>query len=144
MFLLLNLNKQMLADIAMTINLLLTILTTCKLTDNPVGIYLFRVNNGNSTPMTEICSKLTIKPPERRSLTSFWCLYCLLPTDFRCCSVFLGVEIWHIQFGDTTIWNFSQKQLLSYVLQIARKTVSKTPARWVLGNLRNFFRPAIF
>ena len=32
---------------------------------NPVGIYLFKVNIGN-TRMCEICSKLTIKTLERR------------------------------------------------------------------------------
>ena len=36
---------------------------------NPVGSYLFKVNNG-STRMCEMCSKLTIKT------TSFWCIYC--------------------------------------------------------------------
>ena len=30
------------------------------------GIYLFKVNNGNTKTMCEICSKLTIKTPERR------------------------------------------------------------------------------
>ena len=32
----------------------------------PVNIYLFSVNNTNSRKMCEICSKLTIKTPERR------------------------------------------------------------------------------
>ena len=30
------------------------------------GIYLFKVNNGNTKTMREICSKLTIKTPEPR------------------------------------------------------------------------------
>ena len=38
----------------------------------PAGIYLLKVNNRNSRTRCEICSKLTIKTPER----SFWCLYC--------------------------------------------------------------------
>ena len=33
---------------------------------NPAGIYLFKVNNRNTRTMGEICSKLTIKIPERR------------------------------------------------------------------------------
>ena len=33
---------------------------------NPVGIYLSKVNNGNTKTMCEICSKLTIKTPEQR------------------------------------------------------------------------------
>ena len=33
---------------------------------NPADIYLFKVNNGKIKTMGEICSKLTIKTPERR------------------------------------------------------------------------------
>ena len=32
----------------------------------PVGNYMFKVNNRNPRLMCEICSKLTIKTPERR------------------------------------------------------------------------------
>ena len=32
----------------------------------PVGIYLLKGNNGNTKTRSEICSKLTIKIPERR------------------------------------------------------------------------------
>ena len=31
----------------------------------PVSIYLFKVNNRNTRKMCEICSKLTIRTPER-------------------------------------------------------------------------------
>ena len=43
----------------------------------PAGIYLFKVNNRNTRTRCEICSKLTIKIPERRywQLASFWYLY---------------------------------------------------------------------
>ena len=40
----------------------------------PVGIHLLKVNNRNTKTRCEICSKLTIKTPERRQ-ASFWCLY---------------------------------------------------------------------
>ena len=33
---------------------------------NPVKIYLFKLNNRNTRKRCEICSKLTIKTPERR------------------------------------------------------------------------------
>ena len=33
---------------------------------NPNGIYLFKANNGNIGTLYKICSKLTIKIPERR------------------------------------------------------------------------------
>ena len=35
---------------------------------NPVGIYLLKVNNRDTKTRCEICSKLTIKAPERRHL----------------------------------------------------------------------------
>ena len=35
---------------------------------NPVNIYLFKVNNKNIRKRFEICSKLTIKKPERSQL----------------------------------------------------------------------------
>ena len=35
----------------------------------PAGIYLLKANNGNNRARCEICSKLTIKIPERRQ----WC-----------------------------------------------------------------------
>ena len=33
---------------------------------NPAGIYMFEVNNRNTRTMCEICSRLTIKTPQRR------------------------------------------------------------------------------
>ena len=33
---------------------------------HPAGNYMFKVNNRNTRTMCEICSKLTIKTPERR------------------------------------------------------------------------------
>ena len=36
-----------------------------KLTYHPAGIYLLKVNNRNTRKRCEICSKLTIKTPER-------------------------------------------------------------------------------
>ena len=33
---------------------------------SPVGDYIFKVNNRNSRSRCKICSKLTIKTPERR------------------------------------------------------------------------------
>ena len=39
---------------------------TKRIKKNPFGIYLLKVCNGNTRSMCEICSKLTIKTPERR------------------------------------------------------------------------------
>ena len=44
------------------------VLTTHKITHMlyPANIYLFKVNNRNTRKRCEICSKLTIKTPEKR------------------------------------------------------------------------------
>ena len=44
-----------------------------KINDIPAGNYMFKVNNKNTRTRREICSKLTIKIPERRQ-ASFWYL----------------------------------------------------------------------
>ena len=48
-----------------------------KLSSNPypTNIYLFKVNSRITRKRYEICSKLTIKKPERRHLMSLWCFY---------------------------------------------------------------------
>ena len=43
--------------------------------ENSVGHCKNEVNNRNTRTNREICSKLTIKTPERRQAL-FWCLYC--------------------------------------------------------------------
>ena len=61
------------------------------------GIYLFKVNNGSIRTIYEICSKLTIKTPERRGVIEFvlvslslilnrfhtllWCFHCWFGTS---------------------------------------------------------------
>ena len=49
-----------------------------KFVSYPASIYMLKVNNRNTRTRCEICSKLTIKTPERRHwhhwrLGSFWC-----------------------------------------------------------------------
>ena len=39
---------------------------SCNINKYPVGIYLLKVNNRNTRTRSAICSKLTIKTPERR------------------------------------------------------------------------------
>ena len=36
--------------------------------NSPANIYMFKVNNRNTTKRCEICPKLTIKTPEQRQL----------------------------------------------------------------------------
>ena len=42
------------------------LITDHRLCRTPSGIYLLKVNNRNTRTRCEICSKLTIKTPERR------------------------------------------------------------------------------
>ena len=39
--------------------------SSCKINLNPAGIYLFKISNRKTRARCEICSKLTIKTPER-------------------------------------------------------------------------------
>ena len=49
------------------------ILKYVKIEQNvPVGIYMFKLNNRNTRTKDEICSKLTIKTPERRHWRYWW------------------------------------------------------------------------
>ena len=51
---------------------------------DPAGIYLLKVNNRDTRPRCEICSKLTRKTPERRQL--------------RLVSFLLSLNIFHTLF----------------------------------------------
>ena len=55
--------------------------------DNPVGIYLPKVSNRNTRTRCEICSKLTIKTPER----SHWCRAGVFIVNFEHISHFVLV-----------------------------------------------------
>ena len=48
----------------------------CK---NPADSYFFNVNNGNTRAMGKICSKLTIKTPEKRQ----WCRFGVFVINFE-------------------------------------------------------------
>ena len=57
------------------------------LSNDPAGIYLFKVNNRNSRIRYEICSKLTIKAPERRQMVKHTQTICRQQSA-NCLSVF--------------------------------------------------------
>ena len=50
-------------------------LISLKLIKIPAGIYLLKVNNRNIRTSCGICSKLTIKTPDRRPLNMFHTLF---------------------------------------------------------------------
>ena len=52
----------------------------------PANIYLFKINNRNTRKRCEICSKLTIKSPERRhwlTLNIFHTFFCVSVVNFE-------------------------------------------------------------
>ena len=53
--------------------------TTTKFSNYPAGIYMFNVKNRNTKTSCEICSKLTIKTPERRASFKRSSVYKFLP-----------------------------------------------------------------
>ena len=64
-----------------------------------MGIYLLKANNGNTRTRYEICSKLTIKTPERR----YW----------RCSGVFI-VNFEHISHLVLVFLLFNFEQVNAY------------------------------
>ena len=50
------------------------------------GNCMFKVKHKNTRARGGICSKLTIRIPERRQMASFWCLHCQLWIYFTSCS----------------------------------------------------------
>ena len=76
----------------------------------PDGNYMFKVNNRNTRARCEICSKLTIKIPERRHWTHF-----TLWTHFTpCCSV-STVNFEHVIAGWEEPINFHESQYCFFV-----------------------------
>ena len=54
----------------------------------PVGIYFFKVNNGNNKTIWEIRSKNNNKDTGTTLMLSFWSIYCYFWTDFtHCCDI---------------------------------------------------------
>ena len=72
-------------------------------------IYLLKVNKRNTRTRCEICSKLTIKTPERRQ-ASLWYLNCYLWTYFTCCSSVFTVNFEHATAGRDDVDKTSIKQ----------------------------------
>ena len=58
---------------------------------NPVGIYLLKVNNRDTKTRCEICSKLTIKTPERRHLYRSGVFIVNFEHIFTPCPIFFSV-----------------------------------------------------
>ena len=73
----------------------------CNIGRFPDNIYLFKVNNRNSTKRCDICSKLTIKKPERHQLCFSWVLL-------------LNLSKFHTFFYCFYCWLWASKCLLGY------------------------------
>ena len=75
---------------------------------NPAGIYLFKVNIGNTFNFNSQWNLFKVGDEDTTSLTSFWCLYCQLWTD---CSLVSMTDFEQVNAG--CYWNVSEK-LLKY------------------------------
>ena len=71
---------------------------------NPAGIYLFKVNIGNT--FHSQWNLFKVGDEDTTSLTSFWCLYCQLWTD---CSFVSVTEFEQVNAG--CYWNVTEKLL---------------------------------
>ena len=79
----------------------------------PAGNYMFKVNNRNTRTKCEICSKLTIKVPERHQ-ASFWCLYCWLWTYFTPYSSVSTVNFEQVNAG----WDHLRQGLIYAIISL--------------------------
>ena len=84
----------------------------------PAGIYLLNVNNRNTRTRCEICSKLTIKIPERRH-------YCWLWT----CNCRLGIEHWKRNFPASIKLFKANKGITRTICKNCSKLTKKTRKR---------------
>ena len=116
--------------------------------ENPVNICLFKVNDKNSRKRSEICSKLTIKTPERCQNdvsgvvlifllltlnmfhTSFQCFFCWLRTS-KC---FLGTLLgdlcnicWGLQSGVKKNHHFALYWVMERLCALWSCTNNRTP-----------------
>ena len=71
----------------------------------PIRYLPAQSNNKNTKTRCEICSKLTIKTPERHQLNSFQCLYCKLYAHFTTCLVFVLLTL-NMQLFDGQLPSF--------------------------------------
>ena len=86
-----------------------------ELTNNiPAGIFLLKVNNRNSRTRCEICSKLTIKTPERR----LWRRYSVFIVNFE--------HIWHLALVFLLLtWNANRSTFCSVLIVRDRTKIKK-------------------
>ena len=88
---------------------------------DPAGNYLFKVNNKNTRTRCEICSKLTIKTPERRHLYPLnycICSFITTQTGDKECFVWNQVFITHLFFMSNSGQAFALK--VAYIFKIFR------------------------
>ena len=94
---------------------------------NVVSIYFFKVNNGNTSAMLEICSESTIK-----TLINTWCLYCSLWSYFTYCC---GVSIADLEQVSTSWGGFSNLNR-----NIAKNYLSGRNHEFLSGDKSYFWR----
>ena len=96
-----------------------TFFTSC-----PAGIYLLKVSNRNTRTRCEICSKLTIKAPERRLGFLRSCFAGLMAAIFYFIFVLNLKEVWKSQVRKSN-YNIELRKITSHVELLNRKMKNK-------------------
>ena len=96
----------------------------------PAGTYMFKVNNRNPRTKCKICSKLTIKTPERRHWRRIYLTLNIFPTLFSCFyGITTGISSHTQRFANLILlqlwssqWNIwvsdKHRQWLTYCLHV--------------------------
>ena len=99
-----------------------------KVQESSVDNYMVKFNNRNNRKRREICSKLTINTPERRtSITSFSCLYWGLWIYFTSCSSVFIVNFEQVNAG----WILSNLKFWINPNNILFLSVFLSQVRWL-------------
>ena len=92
------------------------------LAGNPANIYLFKVNNRSTRKRCEICSKITVKTPERRLFLVFR-LFTL--SMYLFVGKFLNLERPCVSYGNQLV-NFSDQLTGFHIMAILARNWLKT------------------
>ena len=84
-----------------------------KQRNTPPGIYLLKINNRNTRIRCEICSKLTIKIPERRQWRRSGVFIINFKTYFTPCSSVSIVNFEHVIAGWDDYYDTSQDHIIT-------------------------------
>ena len=109
----------------------------------PTDNYMFKVNNRNTRTRCEICSKLTIKIPERRHWRLFICLfiylYCSIWPSAALVTIFKSFARPHLDYGDVLY-----DQAFNSAFQNKLESIQYNVCLAITGSIRGISREKLY